>query len=228
MRKDNDRNIQTRNLIRASGLIAIGLATVAIVWFLAQATDTTTTLILANEGNCPRALLQLQPIDGGPTLILQAGPGEQDEIDVAPDIEYTYVMTTDTTDLQDDTEPDPRRISRVCFDNDRGRITVPEGSTFTYRVTSITRPYVVFEVDAACPTATLFLTAEGDEDRDPVIVQPDDFQELEITPDRTYTYSISVVELADPADNICSGVEEAQFTLSMGESRTIRVQPDTE
>ncbi|PJF41353.1 MAG: hypothetical protein CUN55_11815 [Phototrophicales bacterium] len=209
------------NQIRVVGLVVVALAaSIGFVWLLARLTDTTTTVILANEGNCPRALLQLQPRDGGSVLTLVAGPGERDEVQVVPDVEYDYIMTTESPDI-DDTEG----TVRVCFDRDSGIIEVPEGGSFTYRVTSVTRPYIVFEVDEACPAATLRLSARGDDEREPVIVESGESKEVEIAPDRAYTYSIELVQLADPAANICDGVESAQISLSMGESETIRVQP---
>ncbi len=224
MRKNQIRNNKSRNIpLRAIGLIIVGLAAaVGLVWFLAQATDTTTTVILANEGNCPRALLQLQPRDGGGVITLVAGPGEQAEAEVAADIVYDYLMSTERPAGTSATE------GRVCFDRDQGEIEVPLGGSFTYRVTSVTRPYIIFEVDAACPDSTIFLTALGDENREPIVVLSGANQEIEISPDRAYSYDITVLQLADPTANICNGVEGAQITLGNGESRTIRVEPSTD
>lgn len=225
IKRDQTRHFKVQNnQLRTVGLIIVGLvAAVGFVWVLAQLTSTTTTVILVNDGDCPRALLQLTPRDGGGVITVVAEPGQSIEVNVTPDIIYDFVMTTESPNVDDEIAGE---LARVCFDRDEGEIEVPEGGTFTYRVESVTRPFVVFEVDDACPSATILISAPNDE-YDPFIVDSGQSQEREIAPDRAYTYSIELVRLADPAANICSGVESAQITLRMGESETIRIQPDT-
>lgn len=212
---------------RAVILITVAvLGSAGLVWGIAQLTNTTTRVELVNDGECPRALLQLIPRGGGGTFTLVAEPGQSESIEVVADLDYDYVMTTESPDV-DGTNSDDPFLTRVCFDRDQGVINVPEGATFTYRVESVTRPFVVFELDEACAAGTINISARNDE-REPILIEPGEEVEVELAPDRAYTYSVELVRLADADANICSGIDGAQITLSMGESDTINIEPDTE
>jgi hypothetical protein len=207
------QNPQLRNI----ALIAIAIAaTIGIAAFLIIFTDTDTTVTLVNNGQCPRAALVLTSPDAG-QITLAAGPGERDEADVVPGVDYEFTLTTETED--------PDEMGMVCFDRDTGTFRPERGSNTDFVVESDQRPFIVFEIDEECPPATITLASQRDDRRDPLELNSGESETVEINPGQVYTYSITLVDLA--TEEVCSEVEDATITLNFNESDTVRIAPTT-
>lgn len=210
-KKSTKQNEQMRMI--ALFVLAI-VVTIGISAFFLFFGNDDTTITLINDSDCPGAQIELTSPDA-PTIRLVAVPGESVEADVLPDVDYEYTLTTFTEEPDDD--------NRRCYDFDQGNFRAERGSNTDFVVNSQTRSYIIFEIDEACTTATIRLNNPRDE-REPIMIEPGESQEVEINPDQDYSYTIEQVDLASN-EQPCEEITDGSIRLSLDENTTIRLEP---
>lgn len=178
------------------------LATGGLALAFIELSDNSAVIEFVNESNCPQVVWTLQGADGT-NYTVSLRPGETEEIEVSPDVEYDYLM---------DTNSDPDINNMACFDRDEGTVNVPAGGKQTFRLKSQTRPTIAFINDTDCEEAYLELTSLRAEDQN-ASAAPNETSNVEIAPDIEYNYEIDA----------CGVTKEGKITLSLDRSQTFRV-----
>lgn len=129
--KKNWKALFEKRWFRNSVLVLVAAVTIALLTYIVlQLSDSTTTIVLINDSDCPSITLTLQQGQTGAQQKYTVLKGQQQKIEVAPEVIYAYSLNTES-------EPDDRNMT--CFDRDSGTLALPTGSTQTIRVTSIER-----------------------------------------------------------------------------------------
>ncbi len=202
------QNLQT---ITALG---IGIAAfLALTYFFLRASDQSAVVLFVNNGDCPLVTLRLS--DGSNLITSELEPGEEEEIEVTPDITYQYEI---------DTNSDADEEGYACLDIEPGQLTVPRGSTFTINVDSVQRPFFLVINDTECPEVTVTLWEAEDlrAQIDPITVLAGEEANVEITPDKTFEYRVRM-ESDIEDDERCYEVESGTLRLSFNENEEIRI-----
>lgn len=204
----------TQKQMRAIVLIAVAAITIVGLTLLAlELTDSSSSILFINDSECPEVTLTLIEQTGAERIEVSLRPGEQEEIEISPDIGYEYIL---------DTESDEDTQGGRCLERETGALSVPRGSTQTIRVQS-TRTVIIFENDEACPETSINIdsqvSGEGVKDG---IVGPGESEEFVISANTTYEYTLTAQE-ADP--NNCLAENTGTVRIEANQTKTIRLAP---
>lgn len=137
---NNLKNVRNRTVQIVVGIVTLLVLVVIGIWSTRD--NDKTQVILRNSSQCPEITMILVSIDGEDRFSVVAKPGEEQAIDIRPNIEYgvEIISNNETPDGRCifSSDPSSRNI-------DRATIVVPAGTSQTFNIES-----------EAVPTATPF------------------------------------------------------------------------
>ncbi len=208
--------ISTDKRARQISLVVIAAVAIGAITLLAlELTDSSATILFINDSECPEVTLLLTNPSNGVTRDYSVKKGEQQEIQISPEVAYSFSI---------DTQSEPDEQGGRCFEQETGsELVVPRGSTQTIRIES-ERSTVVFENDDTCPETAIHVeaaTSRGFAEKD-ITLAPGEREEVVVSANVTYEYRLRA-QAED--DNNCLAQTIGTVRIPLGETQTIRLEP---